>query len=405
MSSTPRSTARPALFARAGLRLGVAVLLFVAIAATVPRWWCGRDGHRWFDGSPEIVLPHAREVAAIVTQGVSTDDFTSASELFKNEWLFGSYQMAAIGLLQVCAAHPAHRAELLPAAEHALDELLSPRVRAFDARIWGEDPLDTLETSAQGHAAYLGYLNIALGLHRALVPDSRFAPWHDRISAALARRLATARHGILETYPKETYPVDNAAVLGSLLLHARVAGADHSAVTAPMLARFRRDWRDPASGLLFQSLDPHDGRPLDGPRASGTTLAAFLLSHGEDEVARDLYLAARAACARSFLGFGFLREYPAGSAGGAGDIDSGPLIFGVSPSATGFLMGPARRFGDRARFVALHRTAHLMGAPVGRGDGRRAYVTGGPLGNALLLALFTSPPAHVAPANTSAPTP
>ena len=216
--TSPRAMPRlPVCFSRPWFRLPLAGLIFFSATAAVPRWWCGRDSQRWFADDPDLVIPHAREVAAIVENGVSVDDFTSSSELFRSEWLFGSYQMAALGLLQTCAQHPAHRTEFLPVAERAIDELLSERVRAFDARTWKEDPLESLETSDRGHAAYLGYLNLALGLHRSLVPDSRFASLNDRISASLARRLALGRHGVLETYPRETYPVDNAAVLGSLL--------------------------------------------------------------------------------------------------------------------------------------------------------------------------------------------
>lgn len=380
----------PARFSRPWLRLPLAGLLFVGAVVSVPRWWCGRDGADWLDGNPALVIPHAREVAAIVKEGVSDADFTSSSELFRNEWLFGSYQMAALGLLQTCAEHPEHRAELLPIAERAIDELLSERIRAFDARTWKEDPLESLESSDHGHAAYLGYMNVALGLHRALVPDSRFAGLNDRISAALARRLVVSRHGILETYPRETYPVDNAAVLGSLLQHARATGADHSAITAPMLERFQKGWRNPANGLLYQTLDPHDGRPLDPGRASGTTFAAVLLGYGEETVSRDLYEHGKAGCFSSLLGFGYANEYAKESEGGGGDIDSGPLIFGISPSATGFMLASARRFGDRDTFNALHRTAYLMGAPVSLGNGRRSYVTGGPLGNAMLFTLLTA---------------
>ena len=386
----------PVCFSRPWFRLPLAGLIFFSATAVVPRWWCGRDSQRWFADESDLVIPHAREVAAIVENGVSVDDFTSSSELFRSEWLFGSYQMAALGLLQTCAQHPAHRAEFLPVAERAIDELLSDRVRAFDARTWKEDPLESLETSDRGHAAYLGYLNLALGLHRSLVPDSRFASLNDRISTSLARRLALGRHGILETYPRETYPVDNAAVLGSLLQHARSTGANHGAVTGPMLERFRSDWRDPASRLLYQSLDPHDGSPLDSGRASGTAFAAVLLGYGEAEVSRDLYRRAQASCAGSLLGFGYVSEYPRGSPGGAGDIDSGPLIFGISPSATGFLLASARRFDDRAQFTELYRTAHLMGAPVAR-QGKRTYVTGGPLGNAMLFTLLTASAGTTAP--------
>jgi hypothetical protein len=373
------------------VRYGVAGLLVLVLTAAVPRWWCGRDGHRWYVGDEALVFAHAREVVAGVERGVSADDFTHESELFRNEWWFGTYQMSALALLQLCLEHPEKSPELLPAAERAIDELLSDRIRAFDTKKWGEDPLATLETGDKGHAAYLGYLNLALGLHRRVVPGSRFAALHDRISAALARRLVATRHGILETYPGEAYPVDNAAVLGSLLLHERVTGVSHAPATAPMLARFRVAWRDERSGLLYQAINARDGRPADAARASGTALAALLLSYGERQLSRELYLATRDRCADSLLGFGYVDEYSIGSTGGRGDVDSGPLLFGISPSATGFCLAGARMFGDRLQFVSLYRTAHLTGVPVTRG-GSRVFVTGGPLGNALLLAMLTARP-------------
>lgn len=366
--------------------------IFVVVTLTVPRWWCGRDGHRWYDGDADLALAHAREVAAVVEAGVTAEAFTSEGELFRHEWCFGTYQMAALGLLQLCLDLPEARAELLPAAEHAIDELLSERIREFDTAKWrGEDPLATLESVDRGHGAYLGYLNLALGLHRRVVPDSRFTELNDRVSAALVRRLLASRHGIVESYPGEAYPVDNAAVLGSLLLHTRVSGVVHTEAVAPLAARFRVAWRDPRSGLLHQAIDPRDGAPADAARASGTAFAAVLMAYGEREVSRELYQVTRDRCAEDTIGFGYIDEYPVGMLAGRGDIDSGPLIFGISPSATGFVLGGARLFQERPWFVKLYRTAHLTGVPTAR-DGRHVFVTGGPLGNALLFALLTARP-------------
>ena len=373
------------------LRYAVMTLIFVVLTLLVPRWWAGRDGHRWYEGDTELVFAHARAVAATVETGVTAADFTTESDLLKNKWQFGTYQMAALGLLQICLDHPDRRAEFLPAAERAIDELLSERIRKFNTNIWGEDALATLATSDKGHAAYLGYLNLVLGLHRRIVPESRYTEQNDAISAALVRRLTNSRHGILETYPGEAYPVDNAAVLGSLLLHARVAGVSHTSATAPLLARFRLAWRDPRSGLLHQSINPLDGRPIDSARASGTLLAAVLLSYGERDLAREFYETTRDRCADSLLGFGYINEYHIGSLVVPGDIESSKLIFGISPSATGFTLAAARMFGERRQFVSLYRTAHLMGAPTTRGD-TRFFVTGGPLGNAILLAMLTARP-------------
>jgi hypothetical protein len=379
----------PPEYSRWWVRWPAAGLIVLFTAMIVPRFWCGRDATRWLANDGDLVLAHARAVAASVEAGVQVEDLSAQRDFFHNEWLLGTYQMAALGLLQVCLELPERRAEFLPVAERAIDELLSERVRAFDTVRWREDPLASLD-GPRGHAAYLGYLNLVLSLHRRVVPDSRFSDLNDRISAALARRLQASRHGILESYPLEGYPVDNAAVLGSLLLHARNTGADYSAVAPAALARFSIAWLEPRSGLLFQSINPRDGKPAAAARASGTARAAFLLSYGERAVSGALFAAVRDRCADSFWGFGYLNEQHIGStAPGIGDSDSGPLVFGVSPAATGFALGGARVFDDRRLFVSLYRTAHLAGTPVTRRD-RRVFVTGGPLGNAIMLAMLTA---------------
>ena len=372
-------------------RAAVSVLLFAVCTVVWPRWWCGREGERWYSGDVETTLGLARHVAATVAEGVTTENFTSDSALFRNEWQFGSYQMAALGLLQVCREHPELAVEFRPSIELAVDRLLSPEVRSFDAQQWNADPLSSLEGPA-GHAAYLGYLNLVLSLHRAVFPDSRHGVLNDNISAALARRFRDSAQHIIETYPDQAYPVDNAAGLASLLLHQRVTGIDHSLAVAPTLQRMRTDWRDPRTGLLMQAIDCRTGQAYDRGRASGTALAAYFLSMGESEISGMLSASVRAHLAGSVLGFGFVDEYAAGDRGG-GDIDSGPLIFGMSPSGTGFAIGYSRAFGDRSQYLRLYRTAYLMGAPVSRGN-RRYFVTGGPLGNAIMLAMLTAQPAQ-----------
>ena len=54
-------------------------------------------------------------------------------------------------------------------------------------------------------------------------------------------------------------------------------------------------------------------------------------------------------------------------------------------------LGSARVHGDRAAFTRLLATTVLYGAPV-EADGRLEFVTGGPLGNAILWAMLTAAP-------------
>jgi hypothetical protein len=67
------------------------------------------------------------------------------------------------------------------------------------------------------------------------------------------------------------------------------------------------------------------------------------------------------------------------------------VLLGVSVAATGFALAPARAHGRRESFTRLYRTTDLFGVPITMGD-RSCFLTGGAIGNALLLALLTSGP-------------
>lgn len=145
---------------------------------------------------------------------------------------------------------------------------------------------------------------------------------------------------------------------------------------------------DASSDLLFQRFGA-DGRPHDAPRGSGTASAAYFVGFVDRAVAERLSDALWRQ-ESTFFGFGAIREYADGHEG-SGDIDSGPVLLGVSVSATGFALGPARAFGRSDVFERIYRTADLFGLP-DRARGRMSFATGGPIGNALLFAMLTSGP-------------
>ena len=72
------------------------------------------------------------------------------------------------------------------------------------------------------------------------------------------------------------------------------------------------------------------------------------------------------------------------------DIDSGPVIFGYSTSATGLGISGARIYRDRDFYKKLCATLYLVGAPVKNG-GKLQFITGGPIGNAIMFAMLTAP--------------
>lgn len=330
----------------------------------------------------------ADSVADWTSRELDAARFHTGSAHYDSEWFFATYMMGAMGFGQRALAHPEESARDLARMERCLDVLLTSRdAKAFDTRKWGEDPIAA--RGDRGHVAYLGYLGLALGLHRALVPTSRFASVHDAIAAGLARRFERSPHGFVESFPGATFPVDNLAGVGALALHARATGTPHTRALDRALAGTRRFGVDPKTGLLVQVLDAQTGAARDAPRGSGTALGAYFLSFADPALARALAEAARRELYGTFLGFGALDEYPSGRRG-HGDIDSGPMLLGLSVAATGFMIGPARALGDEDMFRRLYATAHLFGSPARRGGGR-SFVTGGAVGDAILFAMLTAP--------------
>lgn len=390
VESRPRDSSIPKR--QGSTRALVALLAFVLGFATVPHRVCEREASKWFDGDPTKVDALAASLERWTTADLAASTFVTGSSRFDGEWLFATYMMAAMGFGQVALDRPDARETSLARMERCLDAMLDPHVNVFDEKAWSENALASVKAAPgtpedRGHVHYLGYAGLALSLHRTLRPSSRFTEQEDAIMAALARRIETSPTGFVETYPGEVYPVDNTAALAALAVHARATKQPPPPALLRGLDAVRANGIDPATGLLFQRVSVDGAKPRDVARASGTALAAYFLSFADEPTSSSLFRALERQF-RTVLGFGGMMEYPTGARGG--DIDSGPVILGFGVSASGFAIGASRAHGDRDKFTSLYATAHLFGAPLDE-DGTRTYVTGGPIGDAILFAMLTAP--------------
>ncbi len=374
------------------LRLAAAAAVFLVITRVIPLWWCGRPARDLYEGKTAPQLALANGLENWTTTDLDRTAFATGSARFDGEWLFGTYTMTAMGLGQVALAQPELRDTLQPGMLQCLRSVLKPRTRAFDRTAWGNDPITSLDDLDSHHAAFLGYYNLALSLYCYVFQppaDDQMRQLNERITAALAHRLEQSKLLMLQTYPDEVYPVDNSAVIASIGLHTRAGGRDCRGLVRRWSANCRRMYVDPRTGLLIQAVHPLNGEAIDAPRGSGTALAVYFLYFADPELSKDLFGALQRELFGTVNGFGAVREYPAGH-NGSGDIDSGPIVFGYGASATGFTIAGCRLHGDFQNFRKLYATAHLWGAPVTR-DKRTNWVSGGPIGDAILFAMLTAP--------------
>jgi hypothetical protein len=368
-----------------------ALALACALAASriVTPLWCGADASRWFDGDRALTRALADEAIAFEQH----DDVARASpstNRFAGEWALVTHQMTALGLAQLALAHPEDRERLAPEVTRAALKSFRKEMRRFGTDAWGgEDAMASLG-GPHGHA-YLAYAALAIGMARLL--DPAFPPdvarQHDALIAAYERRLLASPTGLVETYPGEAYPTDTAAVAGAIAVHGRATSKDHTRALAYWARMVRQVQIDAPSGLVHQRMDATTGKAHDAPRGSGTAMAAYFAGFADRDVAR-LLTEGLLRHESTFWGFGAVREYADGSPG-MGDVDSGPVVLGVSVTATGFALASARAYGDRASFERLYRTTDLFGAPEAHG-GRLRFRSGGPFGDAALLAVLTSGP-------------
>ena len=220
-------------------------------------------------------------------------------------------------------------------------------------------------------------------------PEYR-APFAERI--ALMRRQMEAGPVLCgESYPDECWMFCNAVALAVFRMSDALDGTDHAAFTARWLATARARLVDPKTGLLISKFSLA-GEAGDGPEGSSIWMVAHCLQLVDREFAADQYARARRELARSALGFGYAREWPATWVGPA-DVDSGPVlpVLGVSAGSSGMAILAAAAFDDRAYLAGLLTTLDFGGFPA-RAGGRLRYRASNQVGDAVLLYASTLGP-------------
>jgi hypothetical protein len=202
----------------------------------------------------------------------------------------------------------------------------------------------------------------------------------DTAFRATCGRLDAAFRGggpFLDSYEGMAWPADNAAGAAALrscgtLLHPRYTQ------TAEAWLRSALRQVDPATGLL-----PHEaGSPR--PRGESAALMIRFVHEIDPAAAAAQYAALVRTFATRFAGLlPAVREFPHGVRG-SGDVDSGPVILGVSAPASVVGIAAARMTGHHRAAADLRASPEVLGVPL-QWRGRRSYAFGRlPVGDAFL---------------------
>lgn len=308
-----------------------------------------------------------------------------AQQLFPEGFLFS---WVLYGLAQVehgLALHedPAGRAVALAEARRALAAVESPEGTApFSSTL---DPPYGVFYVAWSNWLRADVVRLAGGASAAPVEAARLSEELGRLAAAFERSPTP----FLASYPGQAWPVDS--VVGAAALAA------HDRVLEPAFAEARVRWLERAlqrldrkTNLLPHRTDAATGELLEGARGSSSSLSAALLPALDVRVGQRYYESFVEMFGTSCVGLPAVREYPMGVEG-EGDVDSGPLVFGASLSASAVTLAAARLNGDAETAEALRHTADFVGRTPSF-DGSTHYLFGAlPIADAFLVWAKTRP--------------
>jgi len=207
----------------------------------------------------------------------------------------------------------------------------------------------------QKEGTRLATLNLSLACYALISDDGRYRCLHDHLSLLLCRALTMRSGKPISSYPAYTWYFDTLMALVSLELYDRAQGlARTGPLTAQHFAWLRSHATDPGTGLPVA----YQGGL---PRGCDLSMQICLLQQLDSPAAQRLYIDyVRHHWVNLWFIAGF-REWPKSKGPSSlGDIDSGPLVLGIGPTATGVGIGAAKAVSDTNRLKTLARQLQLL---------------------------------------------
>jgi hypothetical protein len=320
-----------------------------------------------------IFLETDLKAPAVVTDGWTTN-------IAEAEWPFMAFAYFGYACANLAKLNGSIRADALAEMRWLIEALQAPRMSGFVKPHFGEPfgngPL-TPSVFVHGH-----YLNLAVR-YREVSGDTRYDLQIHRVAEALNRTFQASRHGVLKSYRDMWWISDNLPALSALARYDRIYRRDTSAARQKFLQHVKAHYLDAGTGLVCTYVDAENTRQIQGARGISTMYGLHFLRDLDVPFATEQYQLARKHFIREIFGVAAVREFAEGD-GGAGDIDSGPLVFGFGPSASGFAIAATAVMKDTATTEALLKAAVLVGLPELR-SGELAYTIMPPVGQAVIL--------------------
>lgn len=327
------------------------------------------------DRSDREIVADALPRLAFLRRALDHGAAEEMQALFPEGYFFTS---ALYGLtwVDVGARAPAHRARALAEARWALAHADGPEGRAvFDPSL--RPPYGVF------HAGWTTWLRAGVVRLGGTDELDRLRDGAAALADAFTQSLdSDGGSPFLAAYPGQAWPCDSVVGIAAVAISGDLTGTERAPLVARWLAAADAR-RDPATGLLAHRADLPSGAPIEGARATSQTIVLRFLREVDPAGARRDWRRFVDRYRSTVPALPGIREYPRGH-DGAGDVDSGPLVLGLSGSASAVALGDAALYGDRRTARRIAGLAEAAGLGL-TWRGERRYVGGAvPVADAFL---------------------
>ena len=352
-------------------------------------------GHGSFDGEKTEILRRRNFLAnKLITSpdGVLNEMPSGIGRQFQGEWAMYSCSMFTAALVNIGKLYPEEREKSIKQIERLIDIVMSPELREYDAARWGEDPLESWD-SENSHMSYLSILSWMISGYKAIGGGDKYDDVYYQACSTLNWRMQNSPTLNLLTYPNEAvYIPDMLVTIVALSNYSRQCDGRYNPIIKEWINKAKIEWTDKETGLIKSFLS-YDGSEMPAPvKGSYSALICYYLTFVDVDFAKEQYELLKKHFIQKNPMTG-IREYNDRSCLVGMDIDSGPILFNLSPSGTAFAIGPATYFNDSDFRSHLLMTAEIGGSTI-RGWNTNHYLLANLalVGEAITLAMRTSVP-------------
>ena len=312
---------------------------------------------------------------------------------FQGEWALYSCSMFAQALYNISEMYPETRDDSRCIIHKLIVEVLSTDIKSYDIERWhGEDPLDSLDQNTGiKHMSYRSHLAWMICNYKLTGGDSEFDLLLNKICDSFVKGINNSPAMNLPTYSDMcVYLPDMLVTVVALHLYNKLFKGTFEDTERKWIAKAKSNMIDKKTGLLH-SVMSYSGESLSPVRGSYSALNTYYLSLVDAPFAKEQYVLLK----KNFLSKKIItgcKEYLQSTNEFISfDVDAGPIILGLSPSGTAFLIGCATAFGDLHLRKKLLTTANMAGITVVHNNKRHYMLSKIALvGEAIVLAMKTS---------------